>query len=46
MNPKIRSLRKQLSGKGIDGMIISNPVNIKYLTGLTAERSSYFNFKG
>ena len=23
MNPKIRSLRNQLSGKGIDGMIIS-----------------------
>lgn len=45
MNPKIRSLRNQLSGKGIDGMIVSNPVNIRYLTGLTAERGSYFNFK-
>lgn len=45
MNPKIRSLRNQLLGKGIDGMIVSNPVNIRYLTGLTAERNTYFNFK-
>ena len=45
MNSKIRSLRNQISGKGIDGMIISNPVNIRYLTGLTAERNFYFNSK-
>ena len=43
MNPKIRSLRNQMSAKGIDGMIISNPVNIRYLTGLTAERNTSFN---
>ncbi len=37
MNPKIRSLRNQMLAKGINGMIVSNPVNIRYLTGLTAE---------
>ena len=37
MNSKIKSLRNQLTAKEIDGMIISNPVNIRYLTGLTAE---------
>ena len=43
MNSKIRSLRNQLAAKGISGMIISNPVNIRYLTGLTAERNTSFN---
>lgn len=37
MNPKIRSLRNQVNAKGLDGMIIANPINIRYLTGLTAE---------
>ena len=37
MNPKIRSLRNQMMAKGLDGMIITNPINIRYLTGLTAE---------
>ena len=45
MNPKIKSLRNQMLAKGINGMIISNPINIRYLTGLTAERNSSFNFK-
>ena len=43
MNPKIRSLRNQMVAKDLDGMIISNPVNIRYLTGLTAERNITFN---
>ena len=37
MNPKIRSLRNQMIAKGLDGMIVTNPINIRYLTGLTAE---------
>ncbi len=37
MNEKIRCLRDKLRGINIDGMIISNPVNIKYLTGIDAE---------
>ncbi len=45
MNSKIKSLRNQMFAKGINGMIISNPVNIRYLTGLTAERNSSFNSK-
>ena len=45
MNSKIRSLRNQMTAKGLDGMIISNPVNIRYLTGLTAERNSSINTK-
>ena len=43
MNTKIRSLRNQMIAKNIDGMIISNPVNIRYLTGLTAERNTSVN---
>ena len=39
MNPKIRSFRNQMTAKGLDGMIVSNPINIRYLTGLTAERN-------
>ena len=45
MNFKIRGLRNQIIAKGLDGMIVSNPVNIRYLTGLTAERNSSFNSK-
>lgn len=43
MNAKIRSLRSQMIAKGIDGIIVSNPVNVRYLTGLTAERNITFN---
>lgn len=32
-----------MSAKRLDGMIVSNPVNIRYLTGLTAERFITFN---
>lgn len=45
MNYKIRSLRNQMIAKGLDGMIISNPTNIRYLTGLIAERNSIINTK-
>lgn len=45
MNPKIRSLRNQMTAKGLDGMIVSNPINIRYLTGLTAERNAFVNTK-
>ena len=33
----MKSLRNQITAMGLQGMIISNPENIKYLTGLTAE---------
>lgn len=37
MNSKIEWLREKLSSMNIQGMIISNPINIKYLTGIEAE---------
>lgn len=37
MNVKIKWLRDQLSALKLDGMIISNPISIKYLTGLAEE---------
>lgn len=37
MNVKIKWLRDQLSSLKMDGMIITNPVNIMYLTGLSEE---------
>jgi len=37
MNMKIKWLREKLNGLNLDGMIISNPVNIRYLTGINAE---------
>ena len=37
MNAKIIWLRNTISSIGLQGMIISNPVNIKYLTGIDAE---------
>lgn len=43
MNPKMKSLRNQMVAKGLEGMIVSNPVNIRYLTGLTAERNIAIN---
>lgn len=37
MNSRIRCLRNQLNSLEIEGMIVSNPANIKYLTGIDAE---------
>lgn len=37
MNPKIKWLRDKISRMNMDGMIVSNPVNIKYLIGIDAE---------
>ena len=37
MNVKIKWLRNQLMSLQLDGMIISNPINVRYLTGLEEE---------
>ena len=37
MNIKIRCLRERLKSLDMQGMIISNPINIKYLTNIDAE---------
>jgi len=37
MNDRIQGLRNKMAGLNIQGMIIANPVNVKYLTGIEAE---------
>ena len=37
MNERIQALRYKMAGLDLQGMIISNPVNVKYLTGIDAE---------
>ncbi len=37
MNQKIRWLRNKINMENMQGMIISNPINIRYLTGIQAE---------
>lgn len=37
MNIRIKWLRDQLKSMELDGMIVSNPINVKYLTGLDEE---------
>ena len=37
MKPEIKQLRDKLKGLSLDGMIVSNPISIRYLTGLDAE---------
>ena len=37
MNDRIQGLRNKMAGLNIQGMIIVNPINVKYLTGLDAE---------
>jgi len=37
MNIRIKWLRNQFNSLNIEGMIVSNPVNVRYLTGLSEE---------
>ena len=37
MNPRIKWLRNQLSSLKLEGMIVYNPINVRYLTGLSEE---------
>lgn len=37
MNAKLQWLRNKMSSLGLQGLIISNPINIKYLTNIEAE---------
>lgn len=37
MNYKIRALREKLKSLNLEGMIVTNPVNIKYLTNIESE---------
>ena len=37
MNPKLQWLRNKMSTSDLQGLIISNPINIKYLTNIDAE---------
>ena len=37
MNAKLKWLRDRIKTQDLQGMIVSNPVNIKYLTGIDAE---------
>lgn len=37
MNEKLRCLRNKIRTMELDGMIVSNPINIKYLTNIDAE---------
>lgn len=37
MNAKIRCIREKLKSLDMQGMIVSNPINIKYLTNIDAE---------
>lgn len=37
MNPKLQWLRNTMSSSNLQGLIISNPINIKYLTNIEAE---------
>lgn len=43
MNYKIKCLREKMKLLEIDGMIISNPINIEYITGVYAEGTLIIN---
>ena len=45
MNAKIQLLRNRLKAQNLQGMIVSNPVNIKYLTGIEAEGTLLITLK-
>ena len=33
MNPRVKSIANSLAARGIDGLIVSNLTNVRYLTG-------------
>ena len=37
MNDRLKALRNKMAGLNLQGMIIANPINIKYLTKIEAE---------
>ena len=37
MNDRLQALRNKMLGRSLQGMIITNPINIKYLTQIDAE---------
>ena len=37
MNDRLQTLRSRMAGAKLQGMIIANPVNIRYLTKIEAE---------
>lgn len=43
MNPKIKWLRDKLKSQNIQGMIVTNPLNIKYLTRNRSRRNIITN---
>ena len=43
MNYRIKKLRENMETDGIDGFIITNPINIKYFTGLDLEGALIIN---
>ncbi|MGN1299638.1 MAG: M24 family metallopeptidase [Candidatus Scatovivens sp.] len=45
MNGRIKILRNELEDRDIQGMIVSNPKNIRYLTGLLSEGTLIINKK-
>jgi len=45
MNLKIQCLRDKLKAQNMQGMIVSNPVNVKYLTGLDDEGTLLITLK-
>ena len=45
MNYKIKCIREKMKLLEIDGMIISNPINIEYITGVYAEGTLIINDK-
>ena len=37
MNYKMRALRERMKNLNLEGMIVTNPINIRYLTNITSE---------
>ena len=37
MNPKLQWLRNKMNSLDMQGIIISNPINVRYLTNIDAE---------